>query len=109
PHSDLTRQRAIVPQRFRRKEKEPARRPALRIRLPKQCEVRGFAVMDDTLNLRPPAVLAAIERDAAAIGFNLSAEPRIGALLRTLVATKPGGAFLELGTGMGVSTAWILD
>jgi len=65
--------------------------------------------MDDTLNLRPPAALAAIERDTAAIGFDLGAQPRTGALLRTLVATKPGGAFLELGTGTGISTAWILD
>jgi predicted O-methyltransferase YrrM len=65
--------------------------------------------MDDILNLRPPTVLAAIERDTAAIGFNLGAQPRTGALLRTLVASKPGGAFLELGTGTGISTARILD
>jgi predicted O-methyltransferase YrrM len=65
--------------------------------------------MDDTLNLRPPAVLAAIERDTAAIGFNLGAQPRTGALLRALIGSKPGGAFLELGTGTGISTAWILD
>jgi predicted O-methyltransferase YrrM len=65
--------------------------------------------MDDTLNLKHPAVLAAIERDTAAIGFSLASEPRTGALLRTLVATKPGGAFLELGTGTGISTAWMLD
>ena len=32
-----------------------------------------------------------------------------GSLLRTLVATKPAGTFLELGTGTGVATAWILD
>lgn len=30
-------------------------------------------------------------------------------LLRTLAATKPSGKFLELGTGTGLSTAWILD
>lgn len=30
-------------------------------------------------------------------------------LLRTLAATKPEGKFLELGTGTGLSTAWILD
>jgi predicted O-methyltransferase YrrM len=33
----------------------------------------------------------------------------MGALLRTLVASKPGGAFLELGTGTGLATAWMLD
>jgi predicted O-methyltransferase YrrM len=32
-----------------------------------------------------------------------------GCLLRTLVSSKPGGSFLELGTGTGAATAWILD
>lgn len=32
-----------------------------------------------------------------------------GSLLRTLAGTKPAGKFLELGTGTGLSTAWILD
>ncbi len=32
-----------------------------------------------------------------------------GSLLRTLAATKPAGKFLELGTGTGLSTSWILD
>jgi predicted O-methyltransferase YrrM len=30
-------------------------------------------------------------------------------LLKTLAASKPGGKFLELGTGTGLSTAWILE
>jgi predicted O-methyltransferase YrrM len=33
----------------------------------------------------------------------------VGAMLRTLVASKPGGRFLELGTGTGVATAWLLE
>lgn len=32
-----------------------------------------------------------------------------GCLLCTLAATKPGGNILELGTGTGVATAWLLD
>ncbi|HTM03631.1 MAG TPA: class I SAM-dependent methyltransferase [Vicinamibacterales bacterium] len=32
-----------------------------------------------------------------------------GTLLRTLAASKPGGSFLELGTGCGLGTSWILD
>jgi predicted O-methyltransferase YrrM len=32
-----------------------------------------------------------------------------GALLRTLAASKPLGAMLELGTGCGLGTCWILD
>jgi predicted O-methyltransferase YrrM len=35
--------------------------------------------------------------------------PRTGYLLRTLAASKPAGTFLELGTGTGVGTAWLLD
>ncbi len=30
-------------------------------------------------------------------------------MLRVLAATKPGGRLLELGTGTGLSTAWLLD
>ena len=34
--------------------------------------------------------------------------PKSGALLATLAASKPGGRFLELGTGTGHGTAWLL-
>jgi predicted O-methyltransferase YrrM len=30
-------------------------------------------------------------------------------MLRALAASKPGGHFLELGTGTGVATAWLLE
>jgi len=39
----------------------------------------------------------------------MSSESRVGALLATLVASKPGGRFLELGTGTGHGTAWLLS
>ncbi len=39
----------------------------------------------------------------------MASEPLVGALLRTLAASKPGGCFLELGTGTGIATAWLLD
>lgn len=32
-----------------------------------------------------------------------------GSLLRTLIASKPKGRFLELGTGTGLSLAWIVE
>ncbi|WP_223295389.1 O-methyltransferase [Granulicella mallensis] len=32
----------------------------------------------------------------------------MGTLLRTLAASKPAGRFLELGTGTGIATAWLL-
>ena len=38
----------------------------------------------------------------------MASEPRTGALLRVLSASKPNGRFLELGTGTGIATAWLL-
>jgi predicted O-methyltransferase YrrM len=64
--------------------------------------------MDDNPKFERPAVLESITRDAATLEFRMAAEDRTGAILRTLAASKPGGAFLELGTGCGCSTAWIL-
>ena len=55
-----------------------------------------------------PAMLDAIGRDTERIGFTLASEPKTGSLLRALAASKPGGTFLELGTGTGVGTAWLL-
>jgi predicted O-methyltransferase YrrM len=65
--------------------------------------------MDDAIEIVRPAVLDAIQRDSVAAGFSMASEERTGALLRTLAASKPAGAMLELGTGTGISTAWILD
>jgi predicted O-methyltransferase YrrM len=42
------------------------------------------------------------------LSFNMASEPRTGALLRALAASKPCGRVLELGTGTGVATAWLL-
>jgi predicted O-methyltransferase YrrM len=38
----------------------------------------------------------------------MASEPKTGALLAVLAASKPGGRFLELGTGTGLGTAWLL-
>jgi predicted O-methyltransferase YrrM len=65
--------------------------------------------MDDTENLQPPAMVVAIEQETVALGFPMASERKTGSLLRTLAASKPAGAFLELGTGTGLATAWILD
>jgi predicted O-methyltransferase YrrM len=65
-------------------------------------------VMNDA-RLALPAALNGIERETAAVGFTMISEHKTGALLRTLAASKPGGVFLELGTGTGASTSWILD
>jgi predicted O-methyltransferase YrrM len=65
-------------------------------------------MMDDQTNLEPPGAVADLLREAESLGFHLSCEPQTGSLLRTLAATKPGGTLLELGTGVGVGTAWLL-
>jgi predicted O-methyltransferase YrrM len=39
----------------------------------------------------------------------MTSEPKVGALLAVLAASKPGGRFLELGTGTGHGTAWLLS
>ncbi len=42
-------------------------------------------------------------------GFSMASDVLTGSLLRTLAAAKPAGKLLELGTGTGLSTSWILD
>lgn len=59
--------------------------------------------------VRLPAALGRIMERTAALGFGMACEARTGALLRALAATKPGGRLIELGTGTGVGTAWLLD
>jgi len=58
--------------------------------------------------IHPPLLLKQIVARTQALGFNMASEPRTGALLRSLAASKPGGQFLELGTGTGIATAWLL-
>jgi len=43
------------------------------------------------------------------LGFDMPSDARTGALLRTLAASKPGGRLLELGTGTGLATSWLMD
>src|SRR6185503_10719286 len=64
--------------------------------------------MDDSRVRVSPAALAAIDRDTRALGFGMASEAKTGALLRALAASKPAGRILELGTGTGVGTAWLL-
>ena len=64
--------------------------------------------MNDEEIGRRPGVLEAIHRDTQELGFAMASEPKTGALLTALAASKPGGRFLELGTGTGVGTAWLL-
>lgn len=65
--------------------------------------------MDDFEITRIPAALPAIEADTIASGFDMPSERRTGALLQLLAASKPNGRFLEIGTGTGLATAWLLS
>src|SRR3954471_1515104 len=56
----------------------------------------------------PPTLRALTERTEA-LAFPMASEPKTGALLRTLAASKPNAKLLELGTGTGIATAWLLD
>lgn len=63
---------------------------------------------DDEFVRRPPA-LDAILSETNALGFTMASEARVGALLSALAASKPAGRLLELGTGTGHGTAWLLS
>jgi predicted O-methyltransferase YrrM len=65
--------------------------------------------MDDTEIHRSPAAIRAIVADTERVAFNMISEAKVGALLATLAASKPGGRLLELGTGTGHGTAWLLS
>ncbi len=43
------------------------------------------------------------------LAFNMASDLYTGSLLKTLVASKPAGRVLELGTGSGLATSWILQ
>ena len=65
--------------------------------------------MNDSLNLREPSCLHALWADTRAAGFPMASEQLACSLLRTLASTKVSGNLLELGSGTGLSTAWLLD
>ena len=56
-----------------------------------------------------PHALQALISETQKSGFNMASEPKTGTLLMALAASKPKGRLLELGTGTGISTAWLLQ
>lgn len=62
-----------------------------------------------TLTLRLPTVMAQIQSKTEELGFDMPADQLVGTLLRSLVAAKPAGSYLELGTGLGLSLAWMVE
>ena len=66
--------------------------------------------MKDSLGpMTEPSNLKLLKQEAERQNFPMSCDDSTGAFLRALAATKPMGTILELGTGVGVSTAWLLD
>jgi len=65
--------------------------------------------MNDLHNINEPKSIPSIWSDTRAAGFTMASEPLTCSLLRTLAASKPSSRFLELGSGTGLSTAWLLD
>jgi predicted O-methyltransferase YrrM len=65
--------------------------------------------MDDLRYLSLPPELSSIKQRTTQIQFSMASEPLVGAMLRVLASSKPNGRFLELGTGTGIATAWLLS
>lgn len=65
--------------------------------------------MTEEINQRFPEAYLAIDEATKMSGFTMASDVLTCSLLRTLAASKPASKFLELGTGTGLSTSWILD
>jgi len=65
--------------------------------------------MTEEINQPFPKTYSAIVEATGLAGFTMASEILTCSLLRTLAVCKPCGKFLELGTGTGLSTSWILD
>jgi predicted O-methyltransferase YrrM len=65
--------------------------------------------MTEEINQPIPKAYDDINDATKKLGFTMASEVLTCSLLRTLAASKPSAKFLELGTGTGLSTSWILD
>jgi len=65
--------------------------------------------MNDNIILDIPRVHSSIVRKSEEIGFTMPSDLYIGSFLKTLIASKPNGRFLEIGTGIGLSLSWMID
>lgn len=65
--------------------------------------------INDVAGVRTPPQYDRILIRSQQIGFSMNSDALTGAFLRTLAASKPSGAFLELGTGCGLGTCWMLE
>lgn len=65
--------------------------------------------MKDDINQGIPKTYFDIDNETKASGFTMASDIQTCSLLKTFASSKQSGKFLELGTGTGLSTAWILD
>jgi predicted O-methyltransferase YrrM len=65
--------------------------------------------MIEKVNQPFPKTYNDIDEATKLSGFTMASDILTCSLLRTLAASKPSSKFLELGTGTGLSTSWILD
>lgn len=64
--------------------------------------------MNDTFFADLPPEYNNILQASKDIDFNMPSDLQTGSLLKTLSASKPSARILELGTGTGLATSWIL-
>lgn len=64
--------------------------------------------MQDHIFSDIPVQYKNIEDATRKLSFNMASDMHTGSLLKTLVASKQTGRILELGTGSGLATSWIL-
>lgn len=60
-------------------------------------------------NIKVPGCYAQIDEGSKKLEFSMPSDLKTGALLRTLAASKPGGRFLDIGTGTGLSLSWLAE
>lgn len=65
--------------------------------------------MQDNFFTDIPAQYKSIQRATRDLSFNMASDLYTGSLLKTLVASRPCSHILELGTGSGLATSWILQ
>ena len=65
--------------------------------------------MEDAILTKIPIQYNRIKGDTERLDFQMNSDLHTGSLLKTLVASKKSGRILELGTGGGLATSWIID
>ena len=65
--------------------------------------------MNDQHITNIPGIYHKLQSKCEEIGFTMPSDLYIGSLLKTLIHSKPKARVLELGTGIGLALAWMLE